>query len=155
VEQLLGLSSFWVRIFEAIEATTVVNFFQAFSKSELIQVVTLEHSLRAAFAGSCATAGGPAKQRAGNGLHVGMDISRLLTELVPDGHQQLTGDGNNRFGFANMCAESLKFSFPVGMIFDGHPGSFNHGDAQFTVGPSTIAIVPQKGKIACSPSARI
>jgi hypothetical protein len=70
-------------------------------------------------------------QRAGNGLHIGMDIGRLLTEHVPDGHQQFTGDGNNGFGFANAYAESLKFSFPMGMMFDSHPSSFDHGDAQF------------------------
>ncbi len=109
VEGLLGLSSFRVRIFEAIEATAVVNCFQTFSKPQLIQVVTQEHSLRAAFAGSCATARGPAKQHAGNGLHIGMDISTPSTKHVPDGHQQLTGDGNNGLGFANAYAESLKF----------------------------------------------
>jgi hypothetical protein len=58
-----------VRTFESIEATTVVNFFQIFSKTELIQVVAQEQSLRAAFAGSCATARWKAVQRSGNGLH--------------------------------------------------------------------------------------
>jgi hypothetical protein len=61
-----------------------------------------------------------------------MDISTLSAEHVPDGHQQFAGDGNNRLVCANATTEPLKLSFPMGMVFDGHPGSFHHAGAQFT-----------------------
>lgn len=106
--------------------------FQAFSQSQLIQVVTQERGLGTSFARSRATARSPAKQCAGDGLHVSRDISRLPAEHMPDGHQQLAGDGNNRLVFADAPTKSLKYPFPLGMVFDGHPGSFHHDRAQFT-----------------------
>ena len=59
-----------------------------------------------------------------------MAISFLLIEHMPDGHQQLAGNGHDRFLFANMPSQAFKLGLPVGVMFDRYPGCFNQRSTQ-------------------------
>ncbi len=74
----------------------------------------------------------PVQQCAGDGLDLCMAIRFLLAEYMPDGHEQFPRNGHNRLLFANACGQTLKLGFPVGVMFDRHPGCLNQHSTQIT-----------------------
>src|SRR6266581_9677676 len=76
--------------------------------------------------------GNPVHELAGDRLGIGMAISLLLRQDMPNSDQQFTGNGDNRLLFTDPPAQALKLGFPMGMMLHRDPGSFDHHTTQIT-----------------------
>ena len=74
----------------------------------------------------------PAPELTSHANRVRMTISDLLGQDMPNSHQELAGDGDNRFAGALACGQPFELGLPIGMMPHGDPGGFNEGRAQFT-----------------------
>ena len=59
-----------------------------------------------------------------------MPVSALVGEHMPDGHQQLAGDGDDGLVAAQAGFQAGQLGLPVGMGVGGGLGGFDHGGAQ-------------------------
>ncbi len=73
--------------------------------------------------------GNPIHQLACERLGISMAISFLLGQHMPHGDQQLAGNGDDRFLFADALGQALELPLPVGMMLNGNPGCFPHHPA--------------------------
>ena len=79
----------------------VVDLLDFFTQTQLVKILIQEQEPIAFLAGGGSRVANPVQQFAGDGLDLCMAIRFLLAEHMPDGHQQLAGNGHDRFLFAN------------------------------------------------------
>src|SRR5438128_5607545 len=117
---------------QMVRRAVVVDLFYLFTSSELVEIVIQEQEPVAFLAGGGSRTTNPVQQFARHCLDLRMAINFLLTEHMPDRHQQLASNSHNCLLFANAPTQALKLGFPVGVMFDRNPGRLNHYPAQIT-----------------------
>ena len=82
---------------------------------------------------------GPAHQFAGDHCGFGVAIGSALGQDVPDGDEQLAGDGDDGDALRLVAAEAGKLALPVRVGVDGAPGSFDQHAAEVAVRLTAVA----------------
>jgi hypothetical protein len=98
---LLGRSKLLLPRRQPIGRAVVGDLLDLFTQTQLIKIVVQEQEPVASLARSGSRMTNPVQQFAGDSLDLCMAIRFLLAEHMPDGHQQLAGNGDNRLLFAN------------------------------------------------------
>jgi hypothetical protein len=117
---------------ESIHPTAVRNFLDLLGHSQLIEILAQARALGAMLPWKGIVAFNPPQQLAGDRLAIGMDISLLSGEHMPDRHQEFTGDRDHRLLLTQASTQSLKERLPIRMVFERDPGGLNHHEPQVT-----------------------
>ena len=75
---------------------------------------------------------GPTHQLSGDHDGVGVVIGSAFGQDMPNGDEQLAGNGDDSDALGLTARQTLKFSFPMGMGVDSCPGTLDEHAAQVT-----------------------